>query len=521
MSAIVTDQLRIINARNFVNEIVSDDSAYYSFVALTNPEDYQSDWDENPPAPKDSLNEEYHNWDTIVGLKRILPEDVKLAVRKIEWASGITYDMYKHNISRDNLSQPSEATNLYSANYYVINSNYRVYVCLNNGTDPENPNGRPSLDEPKFIDLEPKAAGASDDGYVWKYLFTINPDELVKFDTLSYITIPNDWETNEEYDSVRLNAEDSGQIKVVLVKNRGINVGPANRVYECNIIGDGENGLVSIVVNNQSQVESVTVSDGGTGYTFGTIDLSSGGFPESFTTKPEFEVIIPPKGGHGRDIYKELGTTRVLVFSQIKNDATNPDFIVGNKISRIGLISNPLSAESDEILDKNQASGLSAIRLIGVNDPDDFKNASFEANAEITQTIGIGVTAVGKVVSYNKNTGVLKFTQDRTEHGFDYNLNRSSDGTYGNEKFSFTSDLLDGGSLEIFGSNQILEIDIDFNGDLLVINNQNYFLGQDFIDGVSGPEVKKYSGDLIYVDNRPSITRSSSQREDIKIVLQF
>jgi hypothetical protein len=30
---------------------------------------------------------------------------------------------------------------------------------LHNGTDPENPNGRPSLDEPTFIDLEPRSAG--------------------------------------------------------------------------------------------------------------------------------------------------------------------------------------------------------------------------------------------------------------------------------------------------------------------------------------------------------------------------
>jgi hypothetical protein len=38
---------------------------------------------------------------------------------------------------------------------------------------------------------------------------------------------------------------------------------------------------------------------------------------------------------------------------------------------------------------------------------------------------------------------------------------------------------------------------------------------------LSNPEVKKYSGSIIYVDNRPSITRSSNQKEDIKVILQF
>ena len=39
--------------------------------------------------------------------------------------------------------------------------------------------------------------------------------------------------------------------------------------------------------------------------------------------------------------------------------------------------------------------------------------------------------------------------------------------------------------------------------------------------GVSNPEIDKYSGNMIYVDHRPSITRSSNQKEDIKIILQF
>jgi len=38
---------------------------------------------------------------------------------------------------------------------------------------------------------------------------------------------------------------------------------------------------------------------------------------------------------------------------------------------------------------------------------------------------------------------------------------------------------------------------------------------------VANPEVRKYSGNIIYVDNRPAITRSTNQKEDIKVILQF
>ena len=53
------------------------------------------------------------------------------------------------------------------------------------------------------------------------------------------------------------------------------------------------------------------------------------------------------------------------------------------------------------------------------------------------------------------------------------------------------------------------------------INNKTYRLGQIFISGVSNPEVKKYSGDIIYIDNRPAITRSQSQKEFLKAILRF
>ena len=58
-------------------------------------------------------------------------------------------------------------------------------------------------------------------------------------------------------------------------------------------MGDGEGGKATIVVNNDSKVETVTVSDGGSGYTFGSVDLAAGGVPTG-TTTPTFNVIIPP-----------------------------------------------------------------------------------------------------------------------------------------------------------------------------------------------------------------------------------
>ena len=119
------------------------------------------------------------------------------------------------------------------------------------------------------------------------------------------------------------------------------------------IKGDGSGAECTVTINNDSKIGSVVVFQG-SGYTFGNVDLIAGGVPEPSST---LDVIIPPKGGHGKDIYRELGATNVLLYSRIENDNENPDFIIGNEIARIGVVENPLAFGSDQILSVDKASG--------------------------------------------------------------------------------------------------------------------------------------------------------------------
>ena len=520
MSAIITDQIRILNAKNFVSGVSSSGNSYYSFIGLVNPTDVQSDWDANPPSPKDSFDEENNYWDTMVALKRINANDIRQVVPKRFWSSGTAYDYYRHDYSRSNVAPISGATNLYSASYFVINRDYRVYICLENGTDPNNPQGKPSLDEPTFTDLEPRSAGSSGDGYVWKYLYTIKPSEVVKFESLDFIPVPQDWSTSLDNAAVRDNAVD-GSLKTVIITDRGIGIGTANSTYtRVPIKGDGVGAECTIVVNNDAQVESITVSSQGSNYTYGNVDLVAGGVPTG-TRIPKFNVIISPKGGHGYDIYRELGAYNVLLYSRIENDSQNPDFITGNQIARVGIVENPKSFNSNQNLTLEKASALPALRLTGLG----FSESVLPADSLISQTVSTGVTAYGRVVSYNQTTGVLKYWQDRSLAGFTTVGVAQTNPTYNYDLVEFTSNPSTGGSLIIRNDNLSglvnLSISTSFSGISTVINNRTYYLGQEFTNGVSLPEVKKYSGNIIYVDNRPSITRSSNQKEDIKVILQF
>ena len=523
MAAIITDQLRILNAKNFVDSVQDSDNAYYAWIGLTDSSEFQSNWDSNPPAPKDSLDESNYYWDTMLALKKINSGDVTQVIRKISWQSGTTYDMWRNDITRTNPSLPSNKLDIYDSNFYVVNSEFKVYICLFNNANPENSfNGGPSLDEPNFTDLEPREAGSSGDGYIWKYLYTIKPNQIVKFDSTNYIPVPNDWFTNSSYSAIRENAENSGQIKVVTIKNRGAGIGVANQTYNrVPILGDGRGAEATVVINNDSKVESVTISNGGSGYSFGTLDLEKGGIA-SGTEKASFDVIIPPPGGHGADIYRELGAYNVLSYARFENDTQNPDFITGNEFARVGIVKNPKSFNSTSNLSDDKASALYAIKLKGTG----FDETTFTPNSFVTQTVfdngsGITSTAVGRVVSYDQLTGVLKYFQDRRTAGFNTDGTQNTSPVYGFEQLRFTANPDDQGTTTISGGSNTLSIDTEFTGVSTTLNSRTYFLGQKFTNGVSNPESQKYSGDIIYVDNRPSVTRSSSQKEDVKVILQF
>ena len=478
MSAIITDQIRILNAKNFVAGVSTNTNSYYAFVGLPNPTGIRTDWDSSPPSPVDSFNDSNDYWDDMIAVKKITPADCKQIVQKNSWSSGTTYDYYRQDYSITNAPKNSGGTTLYTANYFVVNSDYRVYICLQNGTTPETP-----------------------DGYIWKYLYTIKPADLIKFDSTDFMPVPAEWDTNTTDSAIRNNAVDGG-IKIVVIKDRGTGIGTANQTYtRVPIKGDGFDAECTVVVNNDQQIESVTISNEGYGYTYGNVDLASGSVPTP-TTEPTLDVIIPPPGGHGKDIYRELGASSALLYARIENDAENPDFITGNQFARIGIIENPYAWGSTQLLTLDKASATYALRLTGTG----YSSVTFPADGFITQTVGTGVTAVGRTVSYDQTTGVLKYWQDRTIAGFNTvgTAQTVAAATYGYDTTRFT-----------------LSISTTFTGLSTSINNRTYYLGQSFTKGLANPEIKKYSGNMIYVDHRPSITRSSNQKEDIKIILQF
>jgi hypothetical protein len=512
MPAIITDQIRVLNAENFVNGISTTTNSYYVFIGLPNATEINSDWNTNTPAPIDNFDDHDNIYDTLISAKKINSSDVLQVIRKISWTSGTIYEMYRHDYDINNTTPQTNSSNLYNSNFYVMNSDFRVYECIYNGANPTNSGkGIASLEEPTHTDLQPRLES---DGYLWKYLYTIKPSDIVKFDSVDYIPVPQNWLTNSDTLDVR-NAAVDGKIETVVIEDTTSAAyqfsGTKNNVP---IRGDGQDGEASVTFVN-GKPTAVQVTNGGTGYSFATLDLDS----VVTGSGAEFSVIIPPPQGHGADIYTELGANKVLVYSRIENsDTTNPDFPTGNQFARIGILKNPNVNGTTNLLTASSASGVYGLRLAGAAS----STMSVSVDGQITQTIGIGSTAVGKIISYDPVTKFLRYWQDRS---LATNTSAGANPTYGYRLNRFTSSPSTGGSVNVVVTTttgtETVGIETTFTGVSTSVNSKTYYFGQSISSGIASPEIEKYSGDIIYIDNRPEVTRAANQREDIKIVLEF
>ena len=532
MPAIVTDQFRILNASNFVESVSNANNSYYAFLGLPNPTvsgfGRSSTWnDENADiTPYD--NKQYLDFykGTILFGKKITSQNVKRVIRKVSWTSNTSYDMYRHDYSRDNLSPNSNSARLYDSNYYVVNSDFRVYVCIDNGSSVDSPTGGKSKDEPTFTDLEPSVAGTSGDGYVWKYLFSVSPSDIIKFDSTEYVVVPNDWgtSTDPQIQNIRESADSDinlNQIKKVYIDNRGN--GYANGEKECNILGDGSGAKVLVNVEN-SKIKSVKMISGGSGYTHGVVDLSpvTSGTP---TTYAKLIPIIPPSKGHGYDIYSELGTDRVLVYARFDN--SDSDFPTDTTFAQVGILKNPKvfssNGSSNTSFTDNQFSSLYSIKLNVAEDETDIPTIGQKVTQNLTGSNVTNGVAKGYVASYDRNTKVLKYFKDRSLY-----INNTTNDETDNDTVTADSQVLDFSDLSadttitVSDSNFSGTIDVAFGSSSPVSKDENNVnLGVSFSKGLANPEINRKTGDIIYIDNRTSVKRDPRQKEDVKIILEF
>lgn len=459
MTAIVTNNFRLNAAKKFVSDVRNEYPEFYDNDAYTTPDNQNAyylfvgrseEWDDdtNPDNPYDNTySYRTDAWQRMTALKQLTSGDITFAVQRYQWILGTSYDEYD---DRDDA--------LNTKKYYVISDNNNVYLCLKSGgTSTKNPDV--GTTENGIIDFR------SDDGYIWKYLFTVSSIDSTKFLTSAFIPVKYiesapgdgaDTATVDQY-NVQQNAVD-GAIYNIVVTARGSGYDSGNPPT-ITIEGNGTGAAGTVVVDENGQVEGITMTNFGSGYDYARVVFSSG----AATARP----VVGPKGGFGADPRNDLKSHYVTLNTSLVYAEGGGDFIVGNDFRQIGVIRNPYNYNTTTV---STAETLSATKKITLVDT----SGSFTADQVIEGTDS-GAKAI--VDHYDSAAGVIRYHQtDET----------------GYEPFTTDDEIADEG---------------DTSGVA--------------VDSLSNPEVEPFSGEVVFLENRTPVNRQSDQIETIKLVLEF
>ena len=521
-------------------------------------------WDDDstPPAPTDAVaNTHYENWRDMIAAKKITSSDVSHVIPRKNWTNNTSYFAYTH----------TEAT-LDSQDFYVMTDDYNVYKCLSNSYTTST--GTVATTST----VKPTGTGTSilstADGYKWKFMYQISAADALKFVTPNYIpvdtvrranghlanTFDNSPGQNQFDVETAAASSGNGAIEVIHMTNRGAQylgetgtlgsggtttsctiggaglglhslaaddcivncdiyftsgtaVGQGATITDYNsstkvvtftpaitapgsgsgysigpkivISGDGQAGNARATINSTGSINAVTVVAGGNNYSNATITViantsqANGYNPTTASLTP----VIGPAGGHGSDAVKELGGFYVLTNARLEYSESN-NFTTNNDFRKVGLLAQPKFANGDFAT----ASVVDQATTIVLQS---WNGTTYAVDELVTGAVS-GCT--GRVVDFTGNN-TLRLT-DIIPAG--NSVANGYNGIYG-----------------YFQNNEVIAANTTGASGSGASANSNG------ASSVTGGDLTRFSGDILYVENRSPVTRANDQIEDVKLIIEF
>lgn len=442
-TSVVFTDLRINMAQQFI-ESVSEPSPNTK-IYLTYGKCTAWDNDSSPPSANCSVATIYDVWSNMIGGKRLYGGDFHHVIPRYNWKSGNTYIQYDH-------TNPC-LTEDQNVQFYIVNSEYNVYKCLSNNKQAV------STVEPTSTSVFPSETG---DGYLWKYMYTINDAEKIRFTTIDYMPVKTLMSNDGSLQWEVQNTSITGAIHHIKVANTGSGYSNASNI-SVTIKGDGSEfaGYVTLTGNT---ISKVIITNTGKNYTYATATLTDSS-PSPGTGAILIPVISPP-GGHGSDPLYELGGKNVMVDAKLKY--SEEDILPAtNDFRQICLLKDPYIRSSSNVAQMTAYLQATTILCEGYD--------NFAQDEIVYQGTSLS--------TYNFKGTVLSWTPANNRL-----LLINTDGTVIPQK-------------AITGATSQTVRTVS-------------------VDAVKGT-LQPYSGKIMYVDNLKPITRSNDQIEDFKILVKF
>jgi len=239
---------------------------------------------------------------------------------------------------------------------------------------------------------------------------------------------------------------------------RVANVGTGYSYANVSVTGDGRNFAGNVVLSNNT-VSYITVQNPGAGYSYAnTTIIGDGG-------NANVSAILSPVGGHGKDSISELFADAIMFTSTINNEK-NQGLNVSNDYRQFGIL-------------KDIKANDSGYHYANVNG-----SACFLATLE-------------SVTGLNRDSLLSLTTTNSVRH---YQI------------------------VEVVSSTkQILVVDLNNHnlvaGDILTDENTAATYTVASLDQV--PDIDVFSGDLLYIDNRTSVSHSDQQLVTLRTIIRL
>lgn len=248
-----------------------------------------------------------------------------------------------------------------------------------------------------------------------------------------------------------------GTINAIKIISGGYGYGVAN----IEIQGDGDGATATAVINSATgRITKINVTNPGQNYTFANVIINGNG------KGAKLRAVMAPFGGHGKNAPDELFARTLMFYSNLSTDL-NQGVAVNNDYRQLGIIKNPRAYGTDTRFQGTIGSGCFIVES-------SINTTFFPRDANIT-------------------------------------VNRIINGSVFERKYRIVASSSSSALL------QSLDNDTPKIND--VFENET---GQTFtVSSVGNPTIDKYSGQMMFIDNKAGFTPSADETVTLRTVIRF
>jgi hypothetical protein len=515
MPAIITDDHRKNNANAFVTDVntlaldspLTQASGYYIGIGKSDP------WSDEttPPTPTGSELERQDAIQNLISMKLLSSTNIERLLPKTNqtWSSGNVWKRYDRT-DRTCFNIAYDGSTLTSRGCYAIGTDGYLYLCLDNNSGANSTVAPQSSYDSPSATVDGEVTQGSD-GYMWVRIGEVPTgsdfaNSSTFFEIPVNITPPANSTQGLLYGFKIVSAGSGYTNGIYPATLRYTQIDGTTATSNLHIVVSGEK--VTSVFSGDSPADALTLTDFvalGVGSTNGilkaSIDFTTAPTTSSPYVEAEIQPLIAPADGFGAnnlDVFPAYYLGVSSDFDGTDNGETSVDLT----FRQVSIIKSP---KFDSANDSPESYGtIDSLSYILMDGSEDLSSLTPASGWYVEKT----TTGEKAWIDYIDDSG----TPDKIY----FHQNSSS---------TVTQDLLPlSGTLKIFNASGVQQPNNSTTFDYTsIVDSEHYDNALDHSPLNSPITLSQLdlSGEVLMLDNRTSITRSSSQNDKVRIVLQF